>query len=106
MRSFEECAGKILERQRLRQSAKRTLGKSQESFGSELLPRRRANLGCAIGERQDHVAVIQPHALLVVGFTCDISYRQAFQPLPPPQDPRFTLPPHNHPPLPPTPTIN
>src|SRR5260370_12872383 len=77
LHAFEKSAREILEHQRLRQSAQSSFRKPQEATCSELLPLGRANFGGAIGERQNHVAVVQPHALLVVGFTRDESQRKA-----------------------------
>src|SRR5215467_4847387 len=62
-----------------RQSVQRLSRQFQESFGSELFSRGRANLSRPIRGSQDHVAWIQPHTLLVVRFTGDESERESFQ---------------------------
>src|SRR5712692_4695132 len=97
MDAIEKCARKILQHQRLRQSAQRLFRKRQKTLGCELLPRRRANFGGAVGERQNHVTVSQPHALLVIDFTRDVSERQALQPFPQLQKLLLALAPEKHP---------
>src|ERR1700730_16995778 len=68
-----------------------------EARGSELLAHRRASLRGAIGKRQNHVAVIQTHALLVVSLAGDVSQRQAFQPFSEFQESLLALAPKQHP---------
>src|SRR6267143_5676242 len=97
MDTIEKRAGKILEHQWLRQSPHRFFRKSQKALGSELLPRRRTHFGCTIGERQNHVSVIQPHALLIVDFARDVPQRQSLQPFPQLQKSLLALAPEKHP---------
>src|SRR6266446_3748399 len=97
MNSFEERARKILEHERLRQSAQGIFRKPQEALGGELLAYRRLNLRGAIGKRQNHVSVVQPHALLVVGFTSYVSQREALKPFPQLQESPVTVAPEKHP---------
>ncbi len=70
-----------MEHNRPRQSVQRFSSQLQKSSERELFSDRGANLRCAIGERQDHVALIEFHALLVVGFPRDVPEWKSFQAL-------------------------
>ena len=54
------------------------MGEIEEAVGGELLAARGLHLGGAVGKSQDHVAGIEPNALLAVLLSGDVAERKIF----------------------------